>query len=419
MENNKRSFKKGVIIGLIPGILLTIIMSVALIVNIFKADFKALNYRLNPINTMGEYEKTDLDFDKIRYKLEYLQNMVDKYYLFEKDPILIEDNIYKGLIRGLDDAYSEYYSKEELDAMLEASSGTYYGIGVQVSQNMDTGIVTIVRVFVGSPAEAAGILPNDILHKANGEDIFTMDINTVVSKIKGAEGTYVNIEIYRPSTDEYIEMDVKRGKVEVDTTSHKMLTDKVGYIQLMEFDDVTYSQFMKAYEELTLDGMQGLIVDLRGNPGGLLTSATDILDEILPEGIILYTEDANGKGDEYRSNDSNQINIPMVVLINGSSASASELFASAVKDFEWGTIVGTTSYGKGIMQSIIPIGDGSGVKLTTGRFFTKSGEIIHGNGVAPDVEVELDEGLETQIEIAPEDDNQLQKCIEVINEKLQ
>lgn len=419
---NERKFLKGFLTGMLCSLL--VLGAAGFGFYIFTGGGNApagalRSYNLNPMWIKGDYDKKELDKETIFYKLQYLQNMIDKYFLFEQDPDAIADGIYSGLMNSLDDRYSGYYNEKDYKALQESSSGTYYGIGVQVTQNVNTGIITVTRVFSGSPALESGLLPGDTIYKVEDMEVTGMDLNNVVSHLKGGEGTTVRVEIFRPSINDYVVMDVERRNVEIDTISHKMLTDRIGYIQLMEFDGVTYDQFMQAYGDLNSQGMEALMLDLRGNPGGLINSATDILDEFLPEGIVVYTEDKNGQGETYMSDEERQINIPLVVLVDGSSASASELFASAIKDYEWGTIVGTTTFGKGIMQNLIPLGDGSAMKITVGNFFTKSGYLIHENGVEPDVEVDLPDEMKIMPEVPVDQDTQIQSGIEVLNGELQ
>lgn len=423
-ENNR--FWKGFISGFLTTMVIAIIIGAGagfiwLGGSISPKPYSPSNhkkYSLMPMLVQGDYEKTELDHEKIQYKLQFLQNMIDKYYLFEQNPTETEEMIYTGFVAGLKDPYSSYYGAEEYTAMKESSSGTYYGIGVQVTQSVKTGEITITRVFTGSPALEAGLLPEDRFLKVAGTEVTGMDLTAVVALLKGGEGTEVEVEIYRPSSNDILTFSVQRRQVEVDTVLHELMDGGIGYIQLMEFDEVTYEQFMLAYQDLEAQGMKALVIDLRGNPGGLINSATDILNELLPEGVIVYTKLKSGDGDTYYSDNKKEITIPLSVLVNGSSASASELFASAVKDYGKGTIVGTTTFGKGIMQHLVPLGDDTALKLTVGNFYTKSGYLIHGNGVEPDVEAELDEELKTMVEIPKERDNQLQKAVEILNSQL-
>ncbi len=283
---------------------------------------------------------------------------------------------------------------------------------------MKTGIITIVKPYKGSPAYDAGLLPNDIIYKVEGEEVTGEDLTEVVSKIKGKEGTEVNITIYRDGVSEPMEFTIIRQKINIPTIEYEMLDDDIGYIQIVEFDDITISQFSRALRTLERKGMKSLIVDVRNNPGGLLNSVMEILDRLLPESLIVYTEDKNKQREEKHAKKPDQFNKPMVVLINGNSASASEIFAGALQDYNKATVVGTTSFGKGIVQSVIPLSDGTAVKLTISKYFTPKGRNIHGTGIVPDVEIDLDEELKQLITIPHDQDNQLQKAIEILKEQM-
>ena len=245
--------------------------------------------------------------------------------------------------------------------------------------------------------------------------------------IKGEEGTDVAITVYRADKDEYVDMSVTRRKIEVPTVEYSMLDDKIGRIAVSEFDVITVEQFEQAVDELQKDGMEGLIIDLRSNPGGVLDSAVKMVDYILPDDLdqyekgkgktlIVYTADKNEKGDVFTASDGHELKMPIVILVNGDSASASEVFTGALKDYDWATVVGTTSYGKGIVQNLIPLGDGSAIKITTAHYYTPSGFDLHGKGIEPDVEVELDASLVNETEISHDEDNQLQTALEVFDE---
>jgi len=262
------------------------------------------------------------------------------------------------------------------------------------------------------------LLPNDIIYKVEGEEVTGEDLTEVVSKIKGKEGTEVNITIYRDGVSEPMEFTIIRQKINIPTIEYEMLDDDIGYIQIVEFDDITISQFSRALRTLERKGMKSLIVDVRNNPGGLLNSVMEILDRLLPESLIVYTEDKNKQREEKHAKKPDQFNKPMVVLINGNSASASEIFAGALQDYNKATVVGTTSFGKGIVQSVIPLSDGTAVKLTISKYFTPKGRNIHGTGIVPDVEIDLDEELKQLITIPHDQDNQLQKAIEILKEQM-
>ncbi|WP_310601625.1 S41 family peptidase [Anaerosporobacter sp.] len=354
----------------------------------------------------------------VRLKINRIKSIIDKYYLNEVDEEKMVDGIYKGLVSSLGDPYSVYYTKEEFDSLMESSSGSYCGIGAYVTQDVKTGVISIVKPFEGGPAYESGILPGDIIYKVAGDEVTGVDLSEVVGKMKGEEGTSVDVEIVREGESEPIKLTIERRKVEVPTIAYEMLDNNVGYIEIAEFDEVTGPQFRSAIEELDKQGMKGLVIDLRNNPGGLLDTVCDMLDRMLPEGLIVYTEDKNGtRTEEVKSTAEESFDKPLVVMINGNSASASEVFAGAIQDYGIGTILGTTSFGKGIVQSVIPLTDGSGVKVTVSKYYTPKGRNIHGIGIDPDVVVELNDELKTKVSIDKSEDNQLQEAIKIILDK--
>lgn len=345
-------------------------------------------------------------------KLEDIEALIDKNFYFEDDDQEKQDGIIRGYMEGLDDPYSVYYSKEEYDSFMESSNGEYVGVGVQVSQNVDTKIITVVDVFDG-PAKEAGVKAEDVITHVNGEDITDQDIDTVVDKIRGEEGSEVTITVYRASDAKDHEFTMPRQKVENPTVEYKMLDNHIGYIQVSSFYEVTAKQYIAAIEDLESQGMEGLVVDLRDNGGGLLDIAVEMLDYMLPAGKIVYTEDKDGNvTSEYNSDDEHQFTKPLALLVNGYSASASEIFAGAVKDYGLGKLVGTNTYGKGIVQRMFPLDDGSAIKLTIAKYFTPKGNDIHKIGIKPDVEVELD--VDAYRESEGEKDNQLDAAVQEV-----
>lgn len=352
-------------------------------------------------------------YEEVLEKLKTLEQIIDQYYLYQ-DEVDIDaqiEGIYAGFVNGLNEPYTTYFTAEEYKAVLESTQGTYSGIGVMVSQNASTGIISVVKAFENGPGYEAGLKKDDILYKVEGEEVTGVDVSEVVAKIKGEEGTTVNLTIYRESEDKYIDMTVERRIVETPTVEYEMKENNIGYIQVVQFEEVTVEQFNNAIEDLQAQGMQGLIVDVRDNPGGLLTSVCDMLNRLLPEGLLVYTLDRDGNRDEKFADNEEMLDIPMIVLVNGNSASASEIFAAALQDYEWATIMGTTTFGKGIVQVIIPLQDGSAVKLTTSEYFSPNGNSIHELGVTPNIEVEFDKEAE--------EDNQIKAAIEEMNRMLQ
>ena len=362
----------------------------------------------------------ELDLERISEKLSQIEDLVDELYLFEDqiEPDKGEAGVYQGFIFGLNDPYAAYYTPEELASFMDETKGTYCGIGAMVSQDVRTQISTIVRVFEGSPAEEAGILPGDVIYKVDGELMAGVDLTLLVNNyVKGEEGSQVAITVYREDSGEYVDLTVTRRFIDVQTVSGKMLEDKIGYISVIEFDEVTAKQFKDKIEELRGQGMERLIIDLRDNPGGELNTVVSMADYLIEDGgRILTISDKYGNEEIYKAEDGHSLDMPMVVLVNENSASASEVLTGALKDYDAATIVGTQTFGKGIVQSLIPLSDGSAVKLTTSHYYTPGGLDIHGKGISPDVEVELDDEARRLAVIPQELDNQLQKGIEVIQD---
>ena len=413
MENERNDDRRHFIRGIVVGAVITLVLvEVALYAEDFITSLSAKSTSETTAETddAAEEEGTGLDLtsDEIIAKLEEIEAIIDAYYLNDVDTELVESYIYKGVVAGLDDAYSAYYTEDEYASLMDSTNGSYCGIGVSITQSTSTGIITVYQVFEDSPAEEAGLLEGDILYKVEDWEVTGEDLNSVVAEIKGEEGTTVNITIVREGEDDYIELTVERHTIEVETVEYEMLDDDIGYIYISSFDDVTVDQFNEALDDLEGQGMESLIIDLRDNGGGLVSSVCSILDEILPEGLIVYTEDKYGNREEEYSDAENYLDIPLVVLVNENSASASEIFAGAIKDYGIGTLVGTTTYGKGIVQNIYTLSDGTGLKITVSKYYTPNGNNIHEVGIEPDVEVEYDS--------TAEEDNQLAAAVEILTE---
>ena len=345
-------------------------------------------------------------------KLSVLKGLIDENYIGDVDEEALEEGIYKGYIQGLEDPYSVYYNEEETKDLYETTEGEYSGIGAVLSQDLESGVITLVQIYEGSPAAKAWLKDNDILTKVGDIEVTGMDLSEVVTYIKGEKGTDVDLTVLRGEDAEEITVTATRDTVEAQTVKYEMLEGQTGYLSVSEFDSVTYAQYEEALNKLTDQGMTGLIVDLRNNPGGNLNTVCEMLDMVLPKGTIVYTEDKDGKRETATSDDEHQINVPMVVLVNGNSASASEIYAGAIQDYGIGKIVGTQTYGKGVVQQIFDLGDGTSVKLTIAEYFTPNGRSIDGEGITPDVEVEYEAD-----ENNPEADNQLEKALEVMKEE--
>jgi len=346
--------------------------------------------------------------DNINRKMSVIEDTIEKYYLEEVDGAQLLDGVYSGMVDSLGDPYSEYYSLEELEEMMMETEGIYYGIGAYVSLDTATKLCMISGVIEGTPAEEAKLRTGDIIYKVDGTSTEGMDTSEVVSLIKGEENTTVHLTLVRDGESDYVEVDVERRKIETPTVNYEMLEGDIGYIQITEFDEVTMDQFTEALAVCKGSDMKGLILDLRSNPGGSLAAVCDIAGKMLPKGLIVYTEDKYGEKQEYTCEGKSPIQVPVVVLVNGYSASASEILAGALKDHNIATIMGTTTYGKGIVQRIIGLSDGSALKLTVSKYYTPAGNDIHGVGIEPDIEIEYDadayydEGIDNQLEAAKE-----------------
>lgn len=346
-------------------------------------------------------------------KVEYLEKLIDQEYLGDVDQDKLAEGIYAGLIYGLGDVYSRYYTAEEYQQENSSTMGAYVGIGIAMQKNEEGG-VRIVECYEEGPGDKAGLKAGDIISGIDGTDITEKDVSEVVDMIRGSGKEKVVLTVHRQNVENAMEVTVEITDVELPSVFSEMLENQTGYIRISQFTDVTPDQYEKAFSDLKDQGMEKLVVDLRGNPGGLLTSVCEILNSILPEGLIVYTEDKYGNRSEERSEGKTPLDMPFAVLVNENSASASEIFAGAVQDYGIGTIVGTVTYGKGVVQELRPLSDGSAVKLTVSDYYTPKGNSINEVGIKPDVEVKLDSELLNQEEITHQEDNQLQEALKVL-----
>ncbi len=361
-------------------------------------------------------EDSAIDSDTIR-KLQSLENTIYKYFfLHEVTEEELQNGLYKGILAALGDPYSEYYTAEELNSMMEQSEGIYYGIGAYVQLDEGTGLPKISGVIEGSPAEDAALRANDLIYEVDGTSTYGLNLTEAVALIKGPEGTEVKLTLIREGESDYLTLTLTRRRVESPTVEFSMMEDDMAYIQVTEFDDVTVNQFADALSSARTSGAGGIILDLRGNPGGNLDAVVDMCNMILPEGLIVYTEDKYGNREEYRSDGEHELELPLVVLVDMNSASAAEIMAGAIKDYGIGTLVGTTTFGKGIVQQIMSFRDGSAIKITISAYYTPNGNNIHGIGIVPDVVCEFDGEAYYGSEEHP--DNQLEKAKEVLREKM-
>lgn len=394
MEDKRKGFFSGFISGLLAGILILAVI----------CGGKYVLDRMNGDYTGGLVSEKD-----VNDKLDRINELIGGMYLYEEDidrEALI-DGIYSGYTAALGDPYTTYFDKEETEEFRDSIAGEFGGIGVTLSGRAGEEYV-LSNVVEGSPAEQSGIQDGDVLLQVDGHTVSGADIETVVSWTSGEPGTEVVLRIRRG--DEEMDLTLVRDVIEEQTVESEMKEANIGYIRIKEFDTVTYEQFKAALADLENRGMGRLIIDLRGNPGGNLSTVTDMLELLLPEGMIVSTRDKYGNTEEFTCDGEHEFQKPLAVLVDGRSASAAEIFSAAVQDHGTGIIVGTQTYGKGVVQQTVDLGDGTSMKITIAEYYTPSGKSINGTGVTPDVEVEYEYD-----EDDPERDNQLEKAVEVIN----
>lgn len=352
---------------------------------------------LKEAETNEEIGAAVLTDDATLRKLSQVQELIEDYYLNEVDEELLADYLFRGVAVGLDDPYAAYYSSEELTSVLDSSRGEYFGIGAVISENLQTGELCIVQVYEDSPAQKGGLMPDDIVMAFEEESATALGLSNLVTKIKSSEGEF-HLTVYRSDTEEELEITLECDEIVVSHVEYEMLEDQIGYIQITEFTESAVTQFCDAVDDLNQQDMQKLIIDLRSNPGGLLTSVCDILDEVLPEGRIVYTEDRDGNGEEICADDKRSVTCEIAVLVDEYSASASEIFAGAIQDYELGPVIGTQTYGKGVVQKTYPLSDGSAFKMTVEKYYTAKGQDIEGNGITPDIIIEETDARSGQTE---------------------
>lgn len=410
--NQQPRQKNGYWSGLLSGLLLALLLlGIWYIGNQTYGIFKAKQIA----GSASKHEDGVLLDEYTTSKVEVIQDTIEQYYLEGVGQETLENGIYSGMVNSLKDPYSVYYSAEELKEIQMSTEGIYYGIGAYISKGATDEFCTISGVIENTPAQEADLREGDIIYEIDGVSAQGMETTEVVSLIKGEEGTKVVLTLYREGEEDYLKVEVERRKIESPTVTFEMMENEIAYIQITEFDDVTEQQFSEALTEARAMGMKGLLLDLRSNPGGNLSTVCEIARMVLPKGLIVYTEDKYGVRDEYTSDGKNTLEVPAVVLVNDYSASASEILAGAMKDHGVATIMGTTTFGKGIVQRIISLSDGSAVKLTVSKYYTPSGSDIHEKGIEPDIEVIFDSDAYYEKDV----DNQIQEGIRVLEEQIQ
>ncbi len=403
---NKQLLVKGILIGFLMAMLFVLLALVG------RKAYSVYSLK-RAINKAADKETESVISDDVVRKIGIIQTVIDKYYLDEYTTETLRDGLYDGIVDSLGDKYAAYYSPDELQKLKEDSEGVYYGIGAYIAWDEELGYCTIAGVMDDAPAQEAGLMAGDVIAMVDGQSAQGVTSSDIVKLIKGDEGTFVHLTIVRRESNETLELDVERRRVESPTVYQEMLEDNIGYIQVTEFDAITADQFVEALAVCRESGARGLIIDLRGNLGGNLDAVVDMCRQILPEGKIVYTRDKHGVGDEYICDGSRELDVPLAVLVNGYSASASEIMTGAIKDYGIGTIIGTTTFGKGVVQKVISLSDGSAMKLTVSKYYTPNGTCIHGTGIEPDIEVPFD----NEAYIKDGSDNQLDAAIAEIHRK--
>lgn len=395
-EKKKKGFGTGVVVGIIVCAL------------IFTSVWGANNF-LIPTLMGGNFQTETTSRKDVEKKLNLLNGLISQNFLYEdeidKDELI--EGIYSGYVSALKEPYTEYYDKRETKEIFESTSGEFSGIGASMTQNLNTRAITILEVYEGSPADQAGLKTGDILYQVDDKMIEDEDLSEIVSWIKGEKGTKVVLHVLR--NGEEMEFTAIRDTIEAKTVYYEMKENQTGYIRITEFDQVTYEQFELALNDLEQQGMKGLIVDVRNNPGGDFDVVINMLRLLLPKGVVVSTKDKYDHVEEFTCDGSHEFTKPLAVLINQNSASASEIFAGAIQDYEKGKLVGMKTFGKGIVQGIIKLHDGTSIKMTTAEYYTPSGRNIHGKGIEPDVEVEFQYD-----ETNPDRDNQLEEAMKLL-----
>ena len=350
-------------------------------------------------------------------KVIVLEKYLRENYLYNKDikDENLEAGLLKGLVAGLGDPYSQYLTAEEMAKLSETTTGKFQGIGVIISPDED-GTVTVISPIKGSPADRAGVESGDKILKINGKDFSAEKINEASKEMRGEKGTTVKILLLKKKNLKTEEVEIKREEIKIDSIIKDKIGD-LGYIGITMFDEETGKDFVKALNELTSEGVKGIILDMRGNPGGVVDAAVEIGDAILPKTSFVTLKDNKGEVVQDYKLDDKYNDIKMVVLVNEGSASASEILAGAIRDLDRAKIIGKTTYGKGVVQNVMSLPGGDGLKLTTSEYFTPSGKSINKKGIVPDIEVDLPDDVEGIGIDYKDTDTQLQKAIEVINEK--
>lgn len=398
-KKKSQGFASGMIIGAVSAFMAVILLILSVAAVCIAKGYIHIGVNGDVYIQSDAVTDSDGIGSEVEGKLNAIDSVLESFYFGDVDDETAKDNIYKAYLSSYGDKYTMYYTADEYKALKESTNGKFYGIGA-VCQLSGEGGVLLVDVYDNGAGYQAGLRSGDRVVNVDGRDITGMELSSAVALIKGDKGTSVTLEVIRGT--ERLTFPAVRDAVEAKTVSYTLLDNNIGYLSISQFEEVTTKQFKAAVEDLQSQGMKGLVIDIRNNPGGLLDTVVGMLKYMLPDGLIVYTEDKQGNRKEYKGQDNDEFNLPLAVIVNGNSASASEIFAGAIQDYGKGTIIGTQTYGKGIVQTVKPLTDGSAIKFTIAKYFTPKGQDIHGKGVTPDmvVEYDTDADVDTQLDAA-------------------
>lgn len=398
-KKKSQGFASGMIIGAVSAFMAVILLILSVAAVCIAKGYIHIGVNGDVYIQSDAVTDSDGIGSEVEGKLNAIDSVLESFYFGDVDDETAKDNIYKAYLSSYGDKYTMYYTADEYKALKESTNGKFYGIGA-VCQLSGEGGVLLVDVYDNGAGYQAGLRSGDRVVNVDGRDITGMELSSAVALIKGDKGTSVTLEVIRGT--ERLTFSAVRDAVEAKTVSYTLLDNNIGYLSISQFEEVTTKQFKAAVEDLQSQGMKGLVIDIRNNPGGLLDTVVGMLKYMLPDGLIVYTEDKQGNRKEYKGQDNDEFNLPLAVIVNGNSASASEIFAGAIQDYGKGTIIGTQTYGKGIVQTVKPLTDGSAIKFTIAKYFTPKGQHIHGKGVTPDmvVEYDTDADVDTQLDEA-------------------
>lgn len=398
-KKKSQGFASGMIIGAVSAFMAVILLILSVAAVCIAKGYIHIGVNGDVYIQSDAVTDSDGIGSEVEGKLNAIDSVLESFYFGDVDDETAKDNIYKAYLSSYGDKYTMYYTADEYKALKESTNGKFYGIGA-VCQLSGEGGVLLVDVYDNGAGYQAGLRSGDRVVNVDGRDITGMELSSAVALIKGDKGTSVTLEVIRGT--ERLTFSAVRDAVEAKTVSYTLLDNNIGYLSISQFEEVTTKQFKAAVVDLQSQGMKGLVIDIRNNPGGLLDTVVGMLKYMLPDGLIVYTEDKQGNRKEYKGQDNDEFNLPLAVIVNGNSASASEIFAGAIQDYGKGTIIGTQTYGKGIVQTVKPLTDGSAIKFTIAKYFTPKGQDIHGKGVTPDmvVEYDTDADVDTQLDAA-------------------